>query len=96
MTMYRIELRETGAARNGPWATYDEMTEHPDPVKVARRYIRFVNHIHNKPGGYDQVLARARVFRVGIWPEGDTFVKEVRAGLSPFEKERAKRRRRAA
>lgn len=77
-TLHRIEFRETGADRGGPWATFAETTKHPDPTKVARRYIRLVNHLANKPGGYDQVLAAARVYRVGLWPGGDTFVKEIR------------------
>lgn len=95
---YVIVFRETGADRGPCWGSFDEVTSHPDPVKVARRYIRLVNHWANKPGGYDQVLARARVYQQGIWPAGDRLIAEVRAAKSPAEKERAKRRaaRRAA
>lgn len=92
MGLHRIEFRETGNSSRA-WASFDELTRNKNPVAVARRYLRLVNHVANKPGGYDQVLSGARVYRVGVWPEGDTFLREVRAEQTPAEKERIRQRR---
>lgn len=77
--LYRILLGEAGASG---WVD-SYVTRHPDPVKVAKRLMRLVNHLENYPGGYDQVYSRVGIQRVGIWPDGDGFITVVRAGRSP-------------
>ena len=66
MTLYRILLRETGSTVHG-WTTF-YVTKHKDPVKVAKRLLRLINHLGNYPGGYDQIYSRAGVQPIGTWP----------------------------
>jgi hypothetical protein len=75
MALYRIATYEVGEKI----PTSDGLTRFADPVRLARRYLRFVNHAWNKPGGYDKVVSKADVSQVGIWPDGESFLKTVRA-----------------
>lgn len=75
MALYQILVYEVGEKI----PTYGLRTSSADPVRLTRRYLRYVNHCWSKPGGYDKVVSKAEVSRVNVWPEGNTRMKTVRA-----------------
>ena len=75
MALYRICVYEVGEKI----PTWCSATKSRDPVTLARRYLRFVNHACGGPGGNDRTVSKADVTCVNIWPEGESFIKTVRA-----------------
>lgn len=49
-----------------------------DPLRLASRFIRWVNYVWSRPGGVDCAVSRVKVWRVNIWPEGPAYVGERR------------------
>lgn len=66
--LYRFDCREPNSSFDG--YTFAAMTRHPDPMRLARRYMSWVNYMGGRPGGVDCTIYRIRVCSVGIWPYG--------------------------
>ncbi len=75
MALYEIEAYEVGE-RIPTWTV---ATHNKDPLKVARRYLRFVNYCCGGPGGHDRTVSRVAVYLVRTWPDGRSLLKTVRA-----------------
>lgn len=74
MTPHSLEVYEPG----GSIPSYRRRTLHPNPRLIARRYLRWVNYIEGRPGGVYPCIQRIRIYKCGVWPEGDTYVGETR------------------
>jgi hypothetical protein len=73
--LYRIEVYEVGERI----PTFASTTRFRDPVRLARRYLRFLNNAWGGPGGNDKSVSKANVVFVGIWPDGgEKLLKTVR------------------